>query len=167
MERYLRRIRLLLFGFILGLVISGVTVFPLPQEVTAICSLLGAPDGASASDYSGGLHWLVQVRNALLATGKSYPFLFYGYDWMAFAHLVIAIAFVGPIKDPVRNKWVLQWALICCGFVIPLALICGAVRGIPSWWQLIDCSFGVVGAVPLIYCLRIIQKLEKRAPRPL
>ncbi len=27
--------------------------------------------------------------------------------------------------------------------VIPYALIFGAVRGIPFWWRLIDCSFGV------------------------
>jgi hypothetical protein len=65
-------------------------------------------------------------------------------------------------RDPVRNKWVLQWLLICCLLVIPLALICGAIRGIPFWWRLIDCSFGVVGAVPLIYCLKVIGRYETK-----
>ena len=46
------------------------------------------------------LRWLVTVRDALIATNDRYPFLAYGYDWLAFAHLVIAVAFVGPFAIP-------------------------------------------------------------------
>jgi len=49
----------------------------------------------------------------------------------------------------VRNKWVITFGLIACAGVIPLALIAGQVRGIPFAWRLIDCSFGVVGGIPL------------------
>ena len=28
----------------------------------------------------------------------------YGTDWLAFAHITIAVAFLGPLKDPVRNR---------------------------------------------------------------
>jgi hypothetical protein len=34
----------------------------------------------------------------------AYPFLAYGTDWLAFVHLVIAVAFVGPFFDPVPDK---------------------------------------------------------------
>jgi hypothetical protein len=47
--------------------------------------------------------------------------------------------------------------------VLPLALICGPLRGIPIYWRLIDCSFGVLGAVPLVYCLHL-TRLMKAAP---
>jgi hypothetical protein len=156
-----RWVRLLLVGFVIGLVISGVTAFPLPQEVALLAQWMGAKDGAIPSDSGWLLQWIVQVRDGLRATESQYPFLFYGTDWLAFAHIVIAILFYGPIKDPVRNIWVIQWAMIACVLVIPLALICGAVRGIPFGWQLIDCSFGVVGIIPLIVCHRAIRQLER------
>ena len=72
--------------------------------------------------------------------------------------------FIGPLVDPVRNVWVLQAGIIACGLVILLALICGAVRQIPLGWRLIDCSFGVLGALPLYYCLRLTRTLEDLDP---
>lgn len=155
-----RRIRILLVGFIVGLFVSGVTAFPLPQEVRLLAEWMGAGSGARSSDYSGMLAWIVQVRNGLNDTDVRYPFLFYGTDWLAFAHLVIAILFVGPLRNPIRNVWVLQWGVIACALVVPLALICGSIRGIPFQWRLIDCSFGVVGVAPLLYCLRAVRELE-------
>ena len=74
--------------------------------------------------------------------------------------MVIAALFVGPIRDPVRNVWVLQWAALACAGVIPLALIAGPIRGIPFFWQLVDCSFGLVGIVPIWICLRMVRRLE-------
>jgi hypothetical protein len=52
--------------------------------------------------------------------------------------------------------------MIACVLIIPLALICGPIRGIPFGWQLIDCSFGIVGIVPLWLCRRYINELEAR-----
>jgi hypothetical protein len=103
----------------------------------------------------------VRVRDALIDTNAKYPFLAYGTDWLAFAHLVIAVAFVGPLRDPVRNVWVIEFGMIACVMVIPLALIAGAARGIPIFWRLIDCSFGVFGIVPLRLCWREIKRLER------
>jgi len=51
-------------------------------------------------------------------------------------------------------------ALIGCILVLPLALICGPLRGIPLYWRLIDCSFGVFGALPLLYCVRLTRLLR-------
>jgi len=69
------------------------------------------------------------------------------------------LAFIGPLRDPVRNIWVVQWGMLCCLAVIPLALIAGPIRGIPFWWQLVDISFGVFGIVPLWIVHRGIKKL--------
>jgi hypothetical protein len=107
------------------------------------------------------LAWVERVSEGVSATNAIYPFLAYGTDWLAFAHLVIAVAFVGPYIDPVRNKWVITFGLIACAGVIPLALIAGQVREIPVGWRLIDCSFGVVGCVPLLICRRAILRLER------
>jgi hypothetical protein len=90
-----------------------------------------------------------------------YPFLSYGTDWLAFAHLAIAVAFVAPYIDPVRNKWVITFGLIACAGVLPLALIAGSLRGIPLPWRLVDCSFGILGSVPLLLCKRSIRAIEQ------
>lgn len=157
--RLRRRVRVWLWVFIVGLVLSGVTAFPLVHEVGWLVrgtAWLGAPGWAP-----GLFGWLVRVRNGLEATAGAYPFLAYGTDWLAFAHLVIAAAFLGPLMDPVRNKWVFQFGLIGCAGVVPLALIAGAVRGIPVYWRMIDCSFGVFGCVPLLLCLSYVNRLER------
>ena len=116
----------------------------------------------------GGLHyWVLKVYDALTDMNSRYPFLAYGYDWLAFAHLVIAVAFIGVYRDPVRNKWVIAFGLIACVMVFPLAFIAGAVRGLPLYWRLIDCSFGVIGIVPLAICYNKIGRMEKiGAPLP-
>ena len=72
---------------------------------------------------------------------------------------MIAMFFIGPFRDPVRNAWVLRCGLVACAGVIPLALICGHIRGIPLQWRLIDCSFGIIGAIPLLYCLSLIKRM--------
>ena len=156
-----RRIRILLVGFIIGLALSGVTAFPLPWEVSLLARWLGADESAGAERYSGLLRWIVTVRDGLRDTDAKYPFLAYGTDWLAFGHLVIATAFIGPLRDPVRNVWVVEWGIMACVLVVPLALICGPMRGIPLGWRLIDCSFGVVGIVPLLLCRRYVLELAQ------
>jgi len=154
------KVRLILVGFMIGLFVSGITAFPLPQEIRMLSHWLGVPDTGSPASYSGLTNWIIQVRDGIGATEARFPFLFYGYDWLAFAHLVIALLFVGPVKDPVRNIWVVQWGMVACFLVIPLALICGPIRGIPFEWRLIDCAFGVVGVIPLVICYKWIKVLE-------
>ena len=159
-ERLTRRIRALLLAFVVGLVISGLTAFPLETELRWLTDALGAGATTGPAEVDGVLRWLVTVRDALADTNARYPFLAYGTDWLAFAHLVIAVAFVGPLRDPVRNVWVVTFGLVACAAVIPLALIAGAVRDIPPYWRLIDCAFGVGGAALLWPCRRAILELE-------
>lgn len=158
---HVRRIRICLAIVIAGLVISGVTAFPLQSELHWIVSELQKRVLLDAIQSIHLLPWLERAEAALGATNDRYPFLAYGTDWLAFAHLVIAVAFIGPYVDPVRNKWIITFGLIACAGVIPLALIAGQVRGIPIGWRLIDCSFGIFGSIPLWICLKSIHSIEQ------
>jgi len=158
----LRAIRFWLALFMAGLFLSGVTAFPLQAELHWVLSILEAPPLRRIAEATQLLPWIARVHHALSATNAQYPFLAYGTDWLAFAHIVLAILFIGPYRDPVRNKWIITFGLIACGGVIPLALIAGHVRGIPIPWRLIDCSFGVFGAIPLVRCRQLITILEQR-----
>jgi hypothetical protein len=161
----LRRIRFWLGAFIVGLVLSGLTAFPLRTELRGLVSLLNVGWLRPVALSTGLLGWIGRVRAGVDASYGAYPFLAYGTDWLAFAHLVIAVAFVGPWIDPVRNRWVITFGLIACAGVVPLALIAGPVRGIPLGWRLIDCGFGVVGCLPLLLCQRWIGVLEGQNDR--
>jgi hypothetical protein len=159
--RLLHRVRIWLVLFIVGLVLSGITAFPLERE-TGILNRIFAVAPSVPANGEPMLHtWLRRVHDGIVETDRNYPFMAYGTDWLAFAHLVIAVAFLGPLHDPVRNKWVLVFGVIACLGVLPLALIAGPIRGIPFYWRMIDCSFGVIGAIPLLVCLSYIRQIEK------
>ena len=156
------RIRLVVSFFMLGLFLSGVTAFPLLAELNLLSKLLHANELATSGGSFAALGgWIVRVRDGLDTTYAAFPFIAYGTDWLAFGHLIIALFFVGPFLDPVRNVFILRAGLLACGLVLPLALICGPIRGIPFFWRLIDCSFGI-SAFPLLwYCLRLTRRLER------
>jgi len=154
----IRDIRLWLGLFVVGLVLSGLTAFPLAWE-TRLLAIWFGEGTRTAAVFPELAWWLSHVHKGLDASYGSYPYLAYGTDWLAFAHLVIAVAFWGPIKDPVKNVWVVEFGMIACVLVIPLALVCGPIRGIPLFWQLVDCSFGVFGLIPLVIVRRMIRGL--------
>jgi len=56
-----------------------------------------------------------------------------------------------------------DFGLIACALIIPYAFIFGGIRGIPIWWRLIDCSFGIFGAIPLWFCRGYALALEEDA----
>ena len=161
--KLLRRIRLLTWLFIVGLILSGVTAIPLQTEVNLLVKFAGV----QKSSPSWG-KWLLKAQDGLNATAGKYPFLYYGTDWLAFGHFMIAIAFIGALSDPVRNRWLFTFGMIACVSVVPYAMIFGAFRGIPFWWRCIDCSFGLLGIVPLLYCRKwsaILELLEPGSSR--
>ena len=151
----LRRIKWLTCIFIFGLAVSGATAIPLTSELNLIANWYGNTNGSAVLTQ-----WLLRVRDALTQTQGQYPFLFYGTDWLAFGHFVIALVFIGALRDPVRNRWLFDFGLMACVLVIPYAFIFGELRGIPLWWRLIDCSFGVFGFFPLWFCRRWAIELE-------
>ncbi len=158
-ETLLRRYRLVLGLFITGLILSGLTAFPLLHELRLMASWLGITEHATYAQRSGLAYWIGFVWHGLEVTYAQFPFLAYGTDWLAFGHLMIALFFIGPWRDPVGNAWVLQVGLVACAGVIPLALICGALRDIPFHWRLVDCSFGIFGSIPLLYCLLLVRRM--------
>jgi hypothetical protein len=158
-----RRIILLTWLFIIGLVISGATAIPLQTELNWLVNWTNAESLAKPPSSLVWATWLVKVHSALQDVGATHPFLFYGTDWLAFGHFAIAIAFVGALRDPVRNRWLFTFGMIACVLVIPYAFVFGAIRGIPFWWRLIDCAFGVVGFVPLWLCRRWVRELEGKS----
>ncbi|ANP49795.1 hypothetical protein J2Z21_004694 [Streptomyces griseochromogenes] len=154
----LKGIRVWLVSFVVCLVLSGATAFPLVHELRWTEDVLRS---LSVPEHLPGLmHWISRARQGLDTVDAKYPFVLYGTDWLAFAHLVIAVGFYGPYRDPVRNIWVVEFGMIACAGIIPLALICGPVRGIPFWWSLIDMSFGVFGIIPLYVVRQKIKRLE-------
>ncbi|GHV43859.1 hypothetical protein FACS1894180_4210 [Bacteroidia bacterium] len=159
-------IRLLTLFFMAALVLSGVTAFPLETELRFLTGLLSISPNVPPETYTGLHFWLARVLQALIETNKTYPFLAYGTDWLAFAHIVIAVLFIGFFAKPVRNQWIIYFGMIACAGIIPLALICGHLRGIPFYWQMIDCSFGIFGFVPLYFLYILVKKLEKMTNYP-
>jgi hypothetical protein len=133
----MKTIKRLLLLFINALFISGLTAIPVDAQLGFLLN----HTAKQTAFYS----WIERVLLAYRDVNAAHPFLFYGYDWLAFAHFVLAILFIGPYKDAVKNIWVIQFGLIACVLVIPFALIAGSFRGIPIGWRLIDCSFGVIG----------------------
>jgi len=156
----LRRIKALTWLFIVGLFLSGVTAIPLKWELDLMVNWFGLAGQTSATATSELGRWLLTVREALQDVNTKHPLLFLGTDWLAFGHFVIAIAFIGALRDPVRNRWLFDFGLIACVLVIPYALAFGAMRGIPLWWRLIDCSFGVFGFAPLWLCRKWSLEIE-------
>ena len=158
-SRTLQRIRLLLGFFMLALLVSGLTAIPLQWEIWLLDHWLGPMLGSVAPSVAA---WISRVNQGIQNGYGSYPFLAYGTDWLAFGHVTIAVAFIGPMRDPIRNKWVIEFGMIACALVIPWALIFGPVRGIPPLWTLVDMSFGVVGVLPLWLARREIGRMEAR-----
>ena len=159
-KQILLKIRLITLFFIAALVVSGITAFPVETELRLLMQFLNI-EGQNPENWNALQRWLAFVYEGVSATNAQFPFIAYGFDWLAFAHLAIAVAFIGLYREPVRNKWLVTWAMICCIGVIPLALICGEIRQIPFFWRLIDCSFGIFGIIPLLYLKSLISKLEK------
>ncbi len=151
-----RSIRSILTLFMFGLVFSGLTALPIEWQLQC------AHERVKDFDQDQRLvQWREFVYQGVKETNLKYPFISYGTDWLAFAHFIIALVFIGPWRDPIRNIWVIEFGILACLFIFPFALIAGAVRGIPFFWRMIDCSFGVFGGLLLWNCYTKVKKLQK------
>ncbi len=158
------RFRITMAVFIVGLLVSGITAFPLLAEMKLLTSWLGLAEATSPAGHTGLDFWILTVKFGLEDMYARYPWIAYGTDWLAFGHITIALFFIGPFFRPVEGRSVVCAGIAACVLVIPLALVCGAVRGIPLYWRLIDCSFGVFGVLPLFYCLRLLRHIAPKPP---
>lgn len=156
-----KRIRFLLIFFMFALVLSGLTAIPLQWELKVLMPLVRL--GTEWEIMVPALaQWIEKINQGVQSGYGQYPFLAYGTDWLAFGHIAIAIAFIGPLRDPVRNIWVVQFGMIACALIVPWALIFGAIRDIPFFWQFIDMSFGIFGILPLYVVYRDILHISDK-----
>ena len=158
----MKRAKWMLAIVAIGLFLSGVTVWPAVTELkTAVAFVWGD------AEPTGGLHqFVVTVIDGLQAVQADYPFILYGWDWLAFAHIMLAILFAGAIRDPVRNKWIVQCGLIMCLGIPILAMICIPLRGIPLGWFWIDFAFAPGAGIPLLIALWDIRRAERKSGFP-
>src|SRR5262249_19558009 len=76
--RLKKKIRFWVIFFVVALALSGVTAFWLETEMSFLVKVW--PFSRSGSLYG----WIELVYMALRESGERYPFLAYGYDWLAF-----------------------------------------------------------------------------------
>ncbi len=155
------RIRLCLAIVMVALLLSGITAFPLIHESQWLLDHL-----ARTAHFAPGsplFAWILRVHLALVATSISAPFLAYSTDGLALAHLLFAILFLGPYRDPVRNRWVIHFGLISCVGLLLLAFLAGPIRQIPLFWRWVDAAFAILYALPLLLCLHYMGLLDRIA----
>jgi hypothetical protein len=151
----LQKVKLLILVFIISLVGVGISVFP----ITTILDVLN-PYLSSNYPESTLTHFLLSITNALNYNNQHYPFMLYTLDWLAYAHIMIALVFIGPLREPVKNIWVIEFGILACLLTLPAIFVFGYKSQIPLWWSCIDCSFGLIGALLLIYTKQLVKKLD-------
>ncbi len=139
-----------------GLFVSGVTVWPAISELKIGMEILSWL-GFGGTDMHA---FCARILHSLQTIERDHPHIMYGYDWLAFAHIMLAVLFAGAIRDPVRNLWIVQCGLIMCAAIPILAGICIPIREIPWFWFLIDFSFAPAAAIPLIVVLIDIRRSQ-------
>lgn len=159
-ETIKRRVRIILIFFLFGFIASGLTAFPIRWEVAYFNRLIGA-NTFMEHLYPPMAQWISHVHNGLMNISDKQMFIFYLTDWLGFAYILIGVAFLGPLRNPVRNIWVIEWAIVLFLVAIPLIFVSGSIRAIPFFWRLIDCSFGLVGILLLWVCRNYIKQMEK------
>ena len=138
---------------IIGLLLNGMSAVPLRTEMNMLLSKPGLLPGFLRD-------WWTYVNKGVNETSNQYNFMRYGFDWLGFAHLLIAIAFFGPLRDPIKNEWVIKWGIIASSLSILMALGWERLRAIPMWWSMLDAGIGVVALIILLLCYRWIQDLK-------
>lgn len=163
--RALTHTRIWLILFSTALIASGLTAI-FAREGLRLLSPLFTQGSILASAWPSMSAWLSLVFQAVEETYDKYPFLVYGYDWLAFGHFIISIPFLMAIRDPVRHSWVITYGILACLAVLPFAIVFGAIRGIPFFWRGVDTLFGIGGLVVLLILRRQLMALERSQPTP-
>ena len=78
-NKILRKIKRVVAFFILLLILSRVTAFPLQTELSFLVNHLDANEGML-------YQWISEVSKAITDLNNNYPFLSYGTDWLAFGY---------------------------------------------------------------------------------
>ena len=155
----LLHVRFWLVFFSMALIISGVTAI-FAREGLQILSPFFAKGSILQVYWPDMAEWLSLVYQSIEETYDKYPFLAYGYDWLAFGHFIISIPFLMAVNDPRRYSWVVTYGIIACVSVIPFAIVFGAIRGIPVFWRIVDTLFGIGGLLVLLFLRKQLKTLD-------
>ncbi|MEP6466784.1 MAG: hypothetical protein ABJB05_10795 [Parafilimonas sp.] len=147
------KIKTAIILIIIGLLLNGISAVPLHTELKI---LLSNPE--ILPEFLR--NWWTYVHEGVRETTKHYGFMRYGFDWLAFAHLLIAIVFIGPLKDPIKNEWIITWGLIVSVLSIIMALGGERLRDIPFWWSCIDAGIAIISFIILWFCNKWIKQLK-------
>jgi len=151
-KQLMNEIRIVLLIFITALLFSGLTAFAVEPGLHMTTLVFRGNNDLSL--------WFRKCYYAVTVTNEQFPFLAYGTDWLAYSHILFAILFADLFRDPVRYIWLTRFGFIACLGIIPVAAVTGHIRNIPFFWQLIDMSFGIIGAIPLYMICRRTRLLE-------
>jgi hypothetical protein len=155
----LLHVRFWLIFFATALIVSGVTAI-FAREGLQFLSPLFARGSMLHTFWPSMAEWLLLVYRSIEETYDKYPFLAYGYDWLAFGHFIISIPFLMAVNDPRRYSWVITYGMIACISVIPFAIVFGAIREIPIFWRIVDTLFGLGGLLVLLILRRQLKALD-------
>src|SRR6476660_2833297 len=108
-----KRIHFLLIFFICALAASGLTAIPLQWELKLLMPFIEKISNWEIV-FPAMSEWIVRINEGVQNGYGQYPFLAYGTEWLAFGHIAIAIAFVGVLRDPLRNIWVVNFGIVTC-----------------------------------------------------
>jgi hypothetical protein len=158
-SRALTHTRIWLVLFSTALIASGTTAI-FAREGLRLLGPLFARGSLLHSLWPSMAAWLSLVHTAIEETYDKYPFLAYGYDWLAFGHFIIAIPFLMALRDPLRHSWVITYGISACIAVLPFALLFGAIRGIPLFWRGVDTLFGIGGLAVLLVLRHRLMALK-------
>lgn len=150
-----KKIRMALLLTIAGLIASGLSAIPLKTELNFVLQFREQLPVLL-------VEWFDKVNLAITETSEKYPLVLYGYDWLGFAHVLIALAFIGPLLDPVKNQWVVIWGMMASALTIAMALVAERFRDIPFFWSLIDAAIGAGAFLILWICNTWINQLKTR-----
>lgn len=146
----MKAIRVHLILFISLLAISGLTAFPIETEINFMMRHIN----------SFPIFFQDWIKSLYSDIHNTPAVMFYGTDWLAFAHIIISLFFIPVYLNPKKYKINLKVGIAACFLIFPLAFICGPIRSIPFFHQIIDCSFGVFGSAYLYFILRKIDNLN-------
>src|SRR5688500_19682595 len=104
-EKLRLRIKRLLVFFIIALVLSGLTALPIESQLSLANEYLQPSQGNALKE------WIQFTYEGVSQTNVQFPFMGYGTDWLAFAHVVIAVAFLGPLRNPAKISCVIEFGM--------------------------------------------------------
>ncbi len=154
----LTRIRLCLALLMAGLLFSSLPGFFPLNGTKWILGLL-----ARTSHFGDGtplFTWFLGTRQALMATSLTARFLFYATNRDGLSRILFALLFLGPYRDPVRNRWVINFGLLSCAALVLFAFVAGEIQGMPFLWRCADAAFALLCALPLLLCKHYIHLFE-------